>query len=102
VGGANSSADREGVIVEDLLAALGALPSMPIVDPEACDFGPLLHRWGNAFPLGEPLPRALSVCPDAQVAFCGDYVATDARMGSVESALLSGASAAEAIARAVG
>ena len=102
VGGANSSADREGVIIEDLLAALGELPAMPVVDPAACAFGPLLHRWGNAFPLGEPLPRALAVCPDARVAFCGDYVATDARMGSVESALLSGANAAEAIARAVG
>ena len=97
VGGANSSAEREGVIIEDLLAALGELPVMPVVEATACAFGPLLHRWGNAFPLGEPLPRALAVCPGARVAFCGDYVATDARMGSVESALLSGASAAAAI-----
>ncbi|MEX0450165.1 NAD(P)-binding protein [Spiribacter sp. 221] len=102
VGNAASSADREAVIIEDLLSALTGIPSMPAVDPSACAFGPLLHRWGNAFPLGEPLPRSLAVCPDARVAFCGDYVATDARMGSYESALLSGANAAEAIREALG
>jgi len=54
-------------------------------------FGPLLHRWGNAFPEGPALPADLAICPDSQVAFCGDYVDTPARMGSYECALLSGA-----------
>ena len=54
------------------------------------DYGPVLHRWGNAFPKGEALPEELSVVPSSRVAFCGDYVASldGIRVGSFESALL--------------
>jgi predicted NAD/FAD-dependent oxidoreductase len=101
VGDASSSADREGEIIDDLLAAVAAMPGLPTPDPAACAFGPLMHRWGNAFAEGEPLPAALAVCPESRVAFCGDYVATDARMASVESALVSGAQVADGVAVAV-
>ena len=63
---------------------------MPLVEKSRYTFGPLLHRWGNAFPEGPALPADLAICPDSQVAFCGDYVGTPARMGSYECALLSG------------
>ncbi len=101
VGDASSSADREAIIIEDLLAAMGSIPCIPALEPASFTFGPLLHRWGNAFPLGAPLPESLAICPDARVAFCGDYVATNARMGSYESALLSGANAGKGIRAAV-
>merc|ERR1712161_139042 len=65
------------------------------------DYGPVLHRWGNAFPKGDPLSEELSFLPSSRVAFCGDYVATSerVRLGSVESALLSGTAAGEKIAQ---
>jgi len=43
--------------------------------------------------------ETLSVCPDARVAFCGDYVHTPARMGSCKCALLSGARIADVLRR---
>ena len=90
VGDAVSDTVREDQIIDDMLSALAAIPGMPAIAKSDCAFGPLLHRWGNAFPEGDPLPQALTVCPASKVAFCGDYVSTDARMGSVECALLSG------------
>lgn len=101
VGDASSSADREESIIDEVLAALKSIPGMPIIEKSAYAFGPLLHRWGNAFPQGEPLPAALSVCRDARVAFCGDYVSTAARMGSYECALLSGINVASLISPAL-
>jgi predicted NAD/FAD-dependent oxidoreductase len=97
VGGAASNADREAAIIEEMLEAVHEIPGLPVIERSGLPYGPLLHRWGNAYPQGEPLPPALAVCPDARVAFCGDYVATDARMGSCESALLSGVNVADAI-----
>ena len=97
VGNAASSADREAIIVDEMLAALGTIPDMPTVEKSAYPFGPLLHRWGNAFPRGEPLAAAQAVCPGARVAFCGDYVETAARMGSYECALLSGINVADTL-----
>ena len=80
-------------------------------------WGPHFHRWGNAFPAGEPLGAEAAVVPEAQVLFVGDYVgsstggeggsgdvqggAGDAGgggFGSVEAALVSGLSAAESLA----
>jgi len=97
VGDASSDSHREAAIIDDLLGALGEIPGLPAAPAERYAFGPLMHRWGNAFPQGEPLPVARAVCPEARVAFCGDYVATDARMGSCESALLSGVEVADRI-----
>jgi hypothetical protein len=90
VGDASSDASREDHIIAMVLAALRNVPNVPAVEHECCTYGPLLHRWGNAFPKGAPLPESMSVCPSSRVAFCGDYTETVARMGSVESALLSG------------
>lgn len=97
VGDASSDTTREEDLIDEMLSALGNIPGMPAFDKSRYAFGPLLHRWGNAYPEGEPLPQALSVCPDARVAFCGDYVSTSARMGSYESALLSGVDVAGAM-----
>lgn len=95
VGDASSDSTREDELIDEMLGALAEVPGLPITKKSLCAFGPLLHRWGNAFPEGEPLPEALSVCPDARVAFCGDYVHTPARMGSCECALLSGFNVAD-------
>jgi hypothetical protein len=97
VGDASSSADREGEIINEMLAATAAIPGLPTVEVEALAVGPLMHRWGNAFPAGPLLPASLAVCPASGVAFCGDYVETAARTGSLESALLAGAHVAELI-----
>ncbi|AGY91998.1 hypothetical protein SPICUR_05110 [Spiribacter curvatus] len=95
VGHASSNATREEDIIDEMLSALDAIPGMPGIEKSRYSFGPLLHRWGNAYPRGEPLPRSSAVCPDSAVAFCGDYVSTDARMGSYECALLSGVDLAD-------
>jgi len=98
VGDATSDASREDVIIGNMLDALSNVNLPPI--PDKCEYGPLLHRWGNAFPKGEALAEELSLCGNnANVAFCGDYTETDARMGSVEAALLSGTSIGNRIAK---
>ncbi|XKF15433.1 NAD(P)-binding protein [Halomonas sp. BLK-85] len=97
VGDASSDSAREEAIVDEMLTALGDIPGMPVIEKSRYGLGPLLHRWGNAFPEGQPLPGALSLCPTSRVAFCGDYTSTSARMGSCECALLSGTHAADAI-----
>jgi hypothetical protein len=53
-----------------------------------------LMRWGAAFPIAPGLPTELMLCPQSQVAFCGDYLAGEG-FGRVEGALRSG----EALAR---
>ena len=97
VGDASSDASREGEIVEQMLAALNRLPDMPEADATDYDYGPLLHRWGNAFPQGPALPLQKAVCPHSKVAFCGDYVETPARMGSFECALIAGSMVADTV-----
>ena len=90
IGDASSDSTREEILIDEMLSALASIPAMPQIDKSRYTFGPLLHRWGNAFPEGPALPADLAICPDSQVAFCGDYVDTPARMGSYECALLSG------------
>eukprot|EP00555_Chaetoceros_dichaeta_P010604 CAMPEP_0198258676 /NCGR_PEP_ID=MMETSP1447-20131203/8030_1 /TAXON_ID=420782 /ORGANISM="Chaetoceros dichaeta, Strain CCMP1751" /LENGTH=431 /DNA_ID=CAMNT_0043945845 /DNA_START=44 /DNA_END=1339 /DNA_ORIENTATION=- len=103
VGDASSDSSREDILIAQMLQALSAIPGYPTVDTtmtaDGASYGPLLHRWGNAFPVGDPLARDLTVCPISRVGFCGDYTETEARMGSVEAALLSGTSIGERIAR---
>uniref|UniRef100_A0A7S2BBF6 Amine oxidase domain-containing protein n=1 Tax=Octactis speculum TaxID=3111310 RepID=A0A7S2BBF6_9STRA len=103
VGDASSDSSREDTIIGKLLQALSEIPGMPTVavaaDNPNCGYGPLLHRWGNAFPNGNPLPEGLTLCPSSRVGFCGDYTETSARMGSIESALLSGTSVGVRIAQ---
>lgn len=100
VGGVSSDQTAEDRIIGAMLAALADIPGMPEV--EAADdggYGPLLHRWGNAFPTGKALEDGLVLCEKEGVGFCGDYTETRARMGSVEAALLSGTSIGERIAK---
>lgn len=108
VGEATSDSTREEDLIDQMLAAFDSIPfstpSLPgagmsalLTSKTMFEYGPLLHRWGNAFPQGTPLPEELMVCPGADVAFCGDYVSSPARVGSLESALLSGTSVAERI-----
>ena len=104
VGDAASDASLEETLIEKMVGTLNQIPGMPapigIKSDEKCDYGPVLHRWGNAFPKGDALPEKLSFLPTSKVAFCGDYVASSeqARFGSFESALLSGTFAGEKIA----
>jgi predicted NAD/FAD-dependent oxidoreductase len=116
VGDASSDASREDSLIEKMVVALNEIPGVPAIDIQSdkskqttslqqsksnYDYGPVLHRWGNAFPRGKALPEDLSFLPSSRVAFCGDYVASSeqARFGSFESALLSGTFAGEKIAK---
>jgi len=89
VGGAKSDKGKEDELNAMMLEALAGIPQIPEV-PKDCKYGPLLHRWGNAFVVGKGLGRDISICRDAKVAFCGDYVETGAPLGTVECALLAG------------
>ena len=97
IGDASSDSTREEILIDEMLSALASIPAMPRIEKSRYAFGPLLHRWGNAFPEGPALPADLAVCSHARVAFCGDYVRTAARMGSYECAWLSGIRAGEQI-----
>lgn len=99
VGGANTSAEIEAEQISTITAALEHLlrgdgcpaeisPSFSFTS--SCTWGPHLHRWGNCEPTNDALAAEDAVAPQSRVAFCGDYVETGARMGSVEAALLSG------------
>lgn len=106
VGDATSDASLEDRLIEKMAEALNHIPGMPTLNAhskEIYDYGPVLHRWGNAFPKGNALPEHLSFVPSSKVAFCGDYVSSleQARFGSFESALLSGTFAAEKIANEI-
>jgi len=91
VGDASSDSSREDFLIGKMLQALSDIPGMPTVDiSNSAISNPLFHRWGNAFPTGEPIPEKLTFCASSRVGFCGDYTKTAARMGSVEAALLSG------------
>mmetsp|Transcript_49608 Transcript_49608/g.55281 ORF Transcript_49608/g.55281 Transcript_49608/m.55281 type:complete len:531 (+) Transcript_49608:69-1661(+) len=118
-GGAASNVSKEEILIKKMMVALTEIPGMPTQYEDyinnnenggtgstdetlsVFDYGPALHRWGNAFPKGDPLSEELSFLPSSRLAFCGDYVATSeqARLGSFESALLSGNAAGENIAK---
>jgi len=113
VGDVSSDASREKSIIEKMTQVLKEIPGMPSIEiplNENCnaesqssyyDYGPVLHRWGNAFPKGDALPEDLAFLPSSRVAFCGDYVASAdrVRFGSFESALLSGTYAGQKLAQ---
>lgn len=114
VGDAASDSSLENSLIAKMMSALNEIPGIPASDlnsdtsevksssSSSYDYGPALHRWGNAFPKGEPLSQDLSFLPSSRVAFCGDYVASSekARFGSFESALLSGTFVGEKVANA--
>ena len=94
---ASSDSKREDVIVREMLGALVEVDGMPSVNVGEAEggsdaYGPLLHRWGNAFPRGEALEERLTLSEGAKVGFCGDYTETVGvvKMAGVEAALLSG------------
>merc|ERR1711865_511964 len=110
VGQAVSDASIEDRLIATMLAAVHDIPDMPDLGSSSSsyEYGPVLHRWGNAFPQGTALPDELAFLPSSRVAFCGDYVASSSsssetsdapRIGRFESALLSGTAAGENIAR---
>eukprot|EP00928_Gymnodinium_smaydae_P019721 TRINITY_DN17582_c0_g1_i1.p1 TRINITY_DN17582_c0_g1~~TRINITY_DN17582_c0_g1_i1.p1 ORF type:complete len:431 (+),score=118.07 TRINITY_DN17582_c0_g1_i1:70-1362(+) len=101
--GATCDADRERAVVDALVRGLERAVSGFEPKPSAAGacFGPLLHRWGNAFPSGSALATpADGFLPQSRLAFAGDFVGE--RAGSVEGAMLSGAAAAELLAEHVG
>lgn len=106
--GSTSTAARVGgvandsTIEEEVLAALvkgldrcvaGFSPKPSL---EAAAFGPVLHRWGNAFPASSAFDSPEDAfAPTSRIAFAGDYVGS--RSGSIEGAMLSGVAAAEMV-----
>mmetsp|Transcript_14687 Transcript_14687/g.44133 ORF Transcript_14687/g.44133 Transcript_14687/m.44133 type:complete len:90 (+) Transcript_14687:992-1261(+) len=58
-------------------------------------WGPLLHRWGSAFPGGAALTQEEAFLPESRLLFCGDFVGE--RAGTIEGALLSGRRGAESL-----
>jgi predicted NAD/FAD-dependent oxidoreductase len=103
IAGAASDSSLEDELIETMMNALTEIPGTPTIDKSKMDgksYGPMLHRWGNAFPKGEALAQELAFLPSSRVSFCGDYVASPekARFGSFEAALLSGTFAGESIA----
>ena len=105
VAGVASNASLEDTLIEKMMTSLTEMPGIPSLDnvsDDDYDYGPVLHRWGNAFPKGTQLSEDLAFVPSSRVAFCGDYVASyeKARMGSFESALLSGTCVGEKVANA--
>lgn len=91
IGGATSSAEREQKVLSEIMTAVDVnLKQMNKADCPAPTLGPFLHRWGNAFPDGEPLPYNKAIIEEAKLAFCGDYVGEKNTFGSIEGALLSG------------
>ncbi|OEU11604.1 hypothetical protein FRACYDRAFT_192051 [Fragilariopsis cylindrus CCMP1102] len=104
IAGAASDSSLEDALIEKMMKALAKIPGIPTIDQVKMDdnsyYGPMLHRWGNAFPKGEALAQDLAFLPSSRISFCGDYVASpqQARLGSCEAALLSGTFAGESIA----
>jgi predicted NAD/FAD-dependent oxidoreductase len=105
IAGAASDSSLEDALIAKMMNALAKIPGIPTtIDTVKMDdnsyYGPMLHRWGNAFPKGEALAQDLAFLPSSRISFCGDYVASpeQARFGSCEAALLSGTFAGESIA----
>jgi len=100
VGGATDES-LEDDLIDRMLTALKEIPGLPTPNVKTLSYGPLLHRWGNAFPKGLVLSHELGFVPSSCVTFCGDYVSSPemARLGSLESALLSGTHAGEQVAK---
>ena len=101
IGGASTSSEDESEQIKTVIEAFQNLlysssngeefaKTVSFNSLEQYTWGPYLHRWGNCEPLNDPLAAEDAIAPLSRVAFCGDYVKTDARMGSVEAALLSG------------
>ena len=101
IGGASTSSEDESGQIDAIIGAFDNLlcsnsdlaelaTTFSFNSLEQYTWGPYLHRWGNCEPLNDPLAADDAIAPLSRVAFCGDYVKTDARMGSVEAALLSG------------
>jgi len=95
--GARSDANDEKNVMGRLMNGLEeTLKSLGITETLNPSFGPVLHRWGAAFPEGCPstVERA-RIHAQAKLAFAGDFLAQPG--GSVEQAFLSGSEAAAAI-----
>mmetsp|Transcript_50433 Transcript_50433/g.131246 ORF Transcript_50433/g.131246 Transcript_50433/m.131246 type:complete len:419 (-) Transcript_50433:118-1374(-) len=106
IAGAKSDAQAEGRILSQMLEAAETRlnetfgsGTVPIGDTA---WGPLLHRWGAAFPDSPLLDAKHAFLPSVKVAFCGDFV-RDPRsdgivgadeVGTLERAALSGLQAA--------
>uniref|UniRef100_A0A0G4GL93 Amine oxidase domain-containing protein n=1 Tax=Chromera velia CCMP2878 TaxID=1169474 RepID=A0A0G4GL93_9ALVE len=113
VGNATSPEEREKAVTTEIVKGvdecLGAVLEGALAPcAETCCWGPLLHRWGNAFP---SLPTGatsggvgsdLALIADCHLAVCGDFVGPAELLGSVEGAILSGVQAAELVGSAVG
>ena len=66
IGGVASNASLEDTLIQKMMAALSEMPGIPDLDKvpeEDYDYGPVLHRWGNAFTKARSSFRRSSFCP---------------------------------------
>eukprot|EP00746_Dinoflagellata_sp_MGD_P013922 gnl/MRDRNA2_/MRDRNA2_130301_c0_seq1.p1 gnl/MRDRNA2_/MRDRNA2_130301_c0~~gnl/MRDRNA2_/MRDRNA2_130301_c0_seq1.p1 ORF type:complete len:420 (-),score=78.66 gnl/MRDRNA2_/MRDRNA2_130301_c0_seq1:188-1447(-) len=97
MGAHGGSAEEEGVVTGALWNSFKLLLNRQgageLVQPT---WGPVLHRWGSAFPEGpaeaDPRAKASLMIPQARATFIGDYLAPP--YACVETALQSGIEAA--------
>uniref|UniRef100_A0A7S4V2X6 Amine oxidase domain-containing protein n=1 Tax=Alexandrium monilatum TaxID=311494 RepID=A0A7S4V2X6_9DINO len=100
MGAVAGSAEQEAAAAQALCGAFERLLSahLHVEAPAAPTWGPVLHRWGSAFPEGDATAGgapAAWVLPGAQVAFAGDFLVPP--FACVEAALRSGVTAARGI-----
>lgn len=104
LGGAAAAAEREQQVLTQIMEALAECVRPIGLAPAALTpaWGPHLHRWGNAFPVGRPLSHSDAFVPSVRLALCGDFVGEEEVSGSIEGALLSGRKAAELVSAELG
>ncbi|MEB3234785.1 MAG: NAD(P)-binding protein [Cyanobacteriota bacterium] len=81
--GAAPSAAEETAAIAALEQALQNALGLPTAGAER-----QLMRWGAAFAQPPGLAKALQLCPDSRIGFCGDFVATEG-FGRIEGAIAS-------------
>lgn len=84
--GTPTDAGREQEILEDLYHTayvdpiaqkdpqLSVILDAALKKSKPMIWGPILHRWGSAFPTGDSLSNEEAYIPEAQIIFAGDYV----------------------------
>ena len=94
--GVTPDPEREQALIALLTAAVQAALAawLPETNGQPLPGERQLMRWSAAFPSGEGLPVALSVCARSRLAFCGDYLAGPG-FGRAEGAWRSGEHLAE-------
>lgn len=97
MGASGGGPEQEAAVGRELCGAFERLlrERLGAAQPAAPSWGPVLHRWGSAFPEGDAAEGAplAWVLPEAHVAFAGDFLAPP--YACVETAMRSGVAAAQ-------